>query len=451
MGLFGFGKNREGGIMDVIRCDLKEYLVWKWSPNPEGQPTRKENAIRYGSSLRVKEGEVAIFVYKHQSGAMQDFIVGPYDKTIETANFPVLTSIVGAAFGGESPFQAEIYFVNLADNVQLNFAVPYFDVFDLRFPDLGVPMSVHGTLTFNITDYREFIKLNRLQTFELDDFKRQIKSAVTKYVKNFVISLPSQYSIPVLQLESRIAAVSDMIKERLQIEFVEGFGVTVKGFDISAIQVNKESEGYKKLYDATVIQQTRTITAQTDINIQNLAETQAINAANMAETLRIQREEAQRAQRLQTETNFIGAHSIDQQTEVLKTGMESLGQMGNMNLGGGANGGSMNPTGIMTGMMMGGALGTQMSNMMNQMGQSMNAQMQVPPPIPTTQYYVAVGGNQSGPYSVEQLRQLVATGGLTPNTLVWTNGMATWVAARDVETLASLFTPSITPPPIPKL
>jgi hypothetical protein len=41
---------------------------------------------------------------------MQDFIIGPYDQTIKTVNFPVLTSIVGAAFGGDSPFQAEIYF-----------------------------------------------------------------------------------------------------------------------------------------------------------------------------------------------------------------------------------------------------------------------------------------------------------------------------------------------------
>ena len=44
---------------------------------------------------------------------MQDFIVGPYDDTIKTANFPILSSIVGLAFGGESPFQAEIYFINL--------------------------------------------------------------------------------------------------------------------------------------------------------------------------------------------------------------------------------------------------------------------------------------------------------------------------------------------------
>ena len=93
--------------MNVIRCDETEYLVWKW--RPEGQEvdtTTRENAIRYASSLRVKDGEVAVFVYKQKDGTMQDYIVGPYSGSIKTANFPVLSSIVGLAFGGESPFQA---------------------------------------------------------------------------------------------------------------------------------------------------------------------------------------------------------------------------------------------------------------------------------------------------------------------------------------------------------
>ena len=108
MGLFD--RKKEGGLMDVIRCDEQEYLVWKWRPSGEANSTKKENSIRYGSSLRVKDGEVAVFFYKQKDGVQQDFIVGPYDGKIETANFPVLTSIVGSLWGGNSPFQAEIYF-----------------------------------------------------------------------------------------------------------------------------------------------------------------------------------------------------------------------------------------------------------------------------------------------------------------------------------------------------
>ena len=71
--------------------------------------TSRENCIRYGSSLRVKDGEVAVFVYKHANGTLQDFIEGPFDQTIKIANFPILSSIVGLAHGDESPFRAEIF------------------------------------------------------------------------------------------------------------------------------------------------------------------------------------------------------------------------------------------------------------------------------------------------------------------------------------------------------
>ena len=182
MGLFSKGK--EGGLMDVIRCDEAEYLVWKWRPaGADLNSTNKENSIRFGSSLRVKDGEVAVFVYKQKDGSMQDFIVGPYDDTIKTANFPILSGIVGLAFGGATPFQAEIYYINLSGIIQIKFAVPYFDVFDPRFLDFAVPMSARGTITFNITDYKAFIKLHRLINFELEEFKTQVKDAVIKYVK----------------------------------------------------------------------------------------------------------------------------------------------------------------------------------------------------------------------------------------------------------------------------
>ena len=101
MGLFGRGMS--GGLMNVIRCDQEEYLVWKWRPEgQEANSTSRENSIRYGSSLRVKDGEVAVFVYKQKDGLVQDFIEGPYDDVLKTANFPVLANLVGAAWGGES-------------------------------------------------------------------------------------------------------------------------------------------------------------------------------------------------------------------------------------------------------------------------------------------------------------------------------------------------------------
>ena len=444
MGLFS--NKSEGGLMDVIRCDEQEYLVWKWRPSGEANSTKKENSIRYGSSLRVKDGELAVFVYKQKDGDMQDFIVGPYDQTIKTANFPILTNIVGLAFGGNSPFQAEIYFINLAGNMQVRFGIPYFDVFDPRFLDFAVPMAARGTVTFNITDYKGFIKLNRLINFELDDFNKQIKDAVTKYVKGVITNIPADKGMPVLQIERKILEINDIISGYLKSRLENDFGVNMKGFDLAAIEVDKESEGYIELRKMTAEQTMKTTVAQTDVNIKNLEDMQEINAKNMEETLRVQREEAQRAQKLQTETNFIGAHALNQQTEVLKTGAESLGNMGNMDLGGG--GGGLNPAGMMTGMMMGGAMGNQMAGMMNQMGQNMNQQQNTPPPPPQIQYSVSVNGQTAGPFNWQQLQQMVQNGQLTKNTHVWKQGMAAWELAGNVQELANLFA-AVPPPPPP--
>ena len=128
-------------------------------------------------------------------------------------------------------------------------------------------------------------------------------------------------------MERKILEINDRVQAYLAPRFENDFGVKLKALDISELMINKESRYYKELRALTADNTARTMNAQTDVNIKNLQDTQTINAANMEETLRIQREEMQRAQRLQTETNFMGAHALDQQTEVLKTGAESLGQM----------------------------------------------------------------------------------------------------------------------------
>jgi membrane protease subunit (stomatin/prohibitin family) len=432
--------------MNVIRCDEEKYLVWKWRPaGQDANTTSRENSIRWGSSLRVKDGEVAVFVYPQQSGAMQDYIEGPFDQTLKTANFPVLASILGMAYGGDSPFQAEVYFINLAGNNQLQFTVPYFDVFDPRLPDHGVPMSVSGTMTFNITDYRGFIKLNRLVNFSLEQFTDQIRDALSKYIKGVVVNIPDEMGIPVVQMERKVLEINERVERYLKSRIEADFGVNFKALDISELEIDKEAPYYSELRQLTAGNTARTMNAQTDVNIQNMKETQRMAAANLEETMRIQREEMQRAQKLQTETNFMGAHALNQQTEVLKTGAQSLGQMGNM----GGGGGGTNPAGLMTGMMVGGSLGQQMAGMMQGMGQQMQNAMNTPPPIPNVQYHVSVNGAQMGPFNMQQLQQMAQNRQLTPQTYVWKPGMAAWEFACNVPEVASLFAAPGTPPPPP--
>ena len=430
--------NRTGGFMDEIRCDEPSYLIWKWHPSgSQSGENNRENSIRWGSSLRVKDGEVAVFVYKQKDGTMQDFIVGPYDQIIKTANFPVLASIVGLAYEGGTPFQAEVYFINLAQIIQVKFGVPFFDVYDPRFADFGVPVSVRGTISFKISDYREFIKLHRLTDFNLEDFQQQIRDAVVRYVKDIVANAPAANDIPLVQIETKTSQINDVVEYDVSERLRENFGVIVSGVDLSAVELDKSSDGYKQLMAVTKDITSTKIKAETE---------------DYTERLRIQREEGQYAQHKATQTANIGAFQVEKQAEVGVAGAEALGQMGangagDVNLGGNGGGDGFNMAAMMASMAVGGAVGQNIASSMNNMMGGINQPTgTTPPPIPTVVYHIAVNGQANGPFDITTLTQMANAGQITADSLVWKNGMTEWVKAGSVDELKGLFTVM---PPIP--
>ena len=438
MGLFN-RNNHKSLFMDEIRCDEPSYLIWKWHP-AGSQPgnNNRENAIRWGSSLRVKDGEVAVFVYNQKDGTMQDYIEGPSDEIIRTANLPVLASIIGLAYDGGTPFQAEIYFINLARIVQIKFGVPFFDVYDSRFIDFGVPVAVRGTISFHIQDYREFIKLNRLHNFSLEDFQKQIRDTVIRYVKDTIANAPSAHNIPVIQIESKTAQINDAVEYDISERLKESFGILVSGVDIGAIEIDKTSEGYRQLMAVTKDVATTRVEAETQ---------------DYVERLRIQREESQYAIHKQTQTANISAFQVEKQAEVSVAGAQALGQMGangagDVNLSGGGDG--FNMAAVMASMAVGGAVGQNIAGAMNNIMGGINQQTTpgaVPPPIPVVAYHVAINGQAAGPFDMSVLAQMVADGQLTTDSLVWKNGMVQWAKAGTLDDLKVLFANAM--PPIP--
>ena len=430
MGLFK--KNKKVGLIaDIIRCDEPSYLIWKWHPDGT-QPGehKREYAIRSGSHLRVKDGEVAVFVYKQKDGTMQDYIVGPFDQKLKTANLPILSGIIGAFHGGDTPFQAEVYFINLAYLIQTRFAVPYFDVCDPRYPDFAVPIAVRGTISFKIADYREFIKLHRLDSFSLDNFQNQIRDTVSRYVKDVVANAPATHNIPVVQIEAKTSIINDAIEYDISNRLKENFGVIVSGVDIGTIEIDKSSSGYRELMAITKDVTTATIQGQTAANIENYAE-----------TLRIQREEGQYAMHKQTQSANLGAYQIEKQAEVGVAGAEALGQMGANNAGGVDLGGGMgfNPAAMMASMAVGGAIG---KNIASAFDSGISGTTSAPP-IPKAKYNIAKNGKSIGAFDIEALVEMVASGEISPDDLVWTQGMDTWIKAKSVDDLKSLFPPEI--------
>ena len=448
MGIFN-KKTTSEGLMDNIRCDEPDYLIWKWHPKgTDSGESKRENAIRFGSSLRVKDGSVAVFVYKQKDGTFQDFIEGPFDQMIKTANFPVLASLVGLAYGGDTPFQAEVYFINLAKIIQFKFAVPYFDVFDSVYSEFAVPIAVRGTVSFQISDYKEFIKLHRLEEFTLETLQKQVNDAVVSYVKDVVANAPAEFDIPVISIERRIREINDTAEARIKKRLYDDFGIVVNGLDIPVLDIDKSSEGYLQLVSVTREITAAKVAARAEIDIKEMHDAQNLSVREREITL----EENKYALHKQTQSSNLSAFQIEKQAEVGIEGARALGQMGangagSVDLGNGSGGGAgFNPAAMVTSMAVGSAVG---QNIVSALNTSMNdtppINSQTPPPIPSISFFVAKEGRQTGPFDVNTLRTMITSGDLTPDSLVWKQGMSEWQKAGSQSELSGLF-----PPPIPQ-
>lgn len=444
MGLFR--NNPSGGIMDVIRCDETGYLIWKWHPSgsTEGE-TSRENAIRLGSSLRVKNGEAAVFVCNRNGELAQDYIIGPYDSILETDNIPIISSLVGLAYNGGTPFQAEVYFINLAQILQIKIGVPYFDVADSRFPDRGVPTSVRGAMNFKINDIADFIAKYQLRTISLEEFKGTIKAATVKYVKNVITNAPDEYGIPVTQLERRILDINEIIEKYIKKRLEDEFGVTVTSLDVSDIEIDKTSPNYKFLIKKSDVDVNLGVaskirgfvkdTAEQTVGVATGAAAQVAELATDAATAAVDVKEYKYAKHKKAQIGFMkGIFKGDGDLSAAdsRPSFSSSISKGVSDLSKGVSDMSKNVTGFVSGIS---------AKVVKAV-----ADDDAPPPIPMSGYHVAVGGNSVGPLDFDGLMELVAQGNLTPDSLVWKKGMKEWKKAKEVDELSVLFETDDIPP-----
>ena len=348
---------------------------------------------------------------------------------------------------------------NLSKGSQLNFAIPYFDVFDPRLQDYGVPVSVHGAVVYAIEDMDLFHSVNRNEGYSDETFKNKLRGQLTKFIKSVVSNAPSDAQIPVVQIERKIFEISELIQQRVTPQVEKLFGITIRNLDITGINVDKESRGYRELKALTADLEKERMMAQHNAQISNFnlnndlqqdmlkkqselnldamgrkqeldlggqEELQRMNLENQRETMRIQREEMQRASRLQTEQTFMGAHQANLNAGVLNNATDNgINAFRQQTMGSG-----MNNMGQMGGApQMPGQKGMGGAPQMPGMGAA----------VPQVQYYIGINGQQYGPCDWNKLQQLVQQGQFTQQSYVWKNGMAQWEFAGNVAELAPLF------------
>lgn len=347
---------------------------------------------------------------------------------------------------------------NLSKGSQVNFAIPYFDVFDPRLQDYGVPVSVHGAVVYAIEDMDLFHSVNRNEGYSDETFKNKLRGQLTKFIKSVVSNAPSDAQIPVVQIERKIFEISELIQQRVTPQVEKLFGITIRSLDITGINVDKESRGYRELKALTADLEKERMMAQHNAQISNFnlnndlqqdmlkkqselnldamgrrqeldlggqEELQRMNLENQRETMRIQREEMQRASRLQTEQTFLGAHQANLNAGVLNNATDNgINAFRQQSMGGMNNMGQMGGAPQMPGQKgMGGA--PQMPGMSAA--------------VPQVQYFIGINGQQYGPCDWNKLQQLVQQGQLTQQSYVWKNGMPQWELAGNVAELAPLF------------
>lgn len=207
----------------------------KWNGNPSILAWRfPGDQLSTWTQLIVNETQEAYVV---KEGVYQ----GPFGAgrhTLDTANLPLLKSLIGLPFGGKSPFTAEVWFVNRATNLDIKWGTP--DAIQLEDPKykLMVPVRAFGQYGIKITDPKKFLLklVGTLPGFDAATLSDYFKGVFTTKIKTSIAQAIITNGQSVLEISTQLETLSDMLKASLSPE-MEEYGVGLSQFNIHSINV----------------------------------------------------------------------------------------------------------------------------------------------------------------------------------------------------------------------
>jgi len=171
-------------IIDVLKYDgPNNVLVWKWRPRNDG---KRQEELRLGTQLVVNQSQQAVFV---KGGQIADiFEAGTY--TLSTQNLPILSGLIGLAFGGQSPFKAEVYFFNKAVAMDNKFGLIPFNMIEPNF-HVPIPITSRGSFAVKISDVRAFLSqiIGTVPDFEAATLKQYFRGIITENIKTAIVKI----------------------------------------------------------------------------------------------------------------------------------------------------------------------------------------------------------------------------------------------------------------------
>ena len=196
-------------------------------------PEHGSGDFRLGSQLIVRESQAAVFF--RDGKALDTFGAGRH--TISTANIPFLTRLIGIPFSGETPFKAEVYFVNLREFLEQKWGTP--EAITLRDSELGmVRLRAFGAYSMQVSDPQLFV--NKIvgtqgiyQTSQIQGFLRGIIVAkltdLLGEVQKSILDLPSMYD-----------EIGAGAKAKMQDDF-NALGIALKTLYVTSISPTEET------------------------------------------------------------------------------------------------------------------------------------------------------------------------------------------------------------------
>ncbi|PKA83033.1 membrane protease subunit (stomatin/prohibitin family) [Ulvibacter sp. MAR_2010_11] len=376
------------GIFDKIKEKLShEFIdIIEWLDYTDDtichRFERYQNEIKNNAKLIVREGQAAVFI---NEGQLAD-VFKPGTYTLNTQNLPILTTLKGWKYGFDSPFKAEVYFVNthLFTDEKWGTKNPI-TLNDERFG--LVEIRAFGTYAYKINDPGKFLidivgTDNNFTNFEINE---HLKSLIATRFTDTV----GEANLPIELYAANTTELSQTCKEVMQPEF-NSVGISLEKFFIENVSMPEDLK--KEIFEYSRIDK---------LDLDKL-------------------------------TKFKTAKAIEAAAS---------------NEGGTAGAGMGMGMGFVLAQQMGGMMAPQMGGQQQVPMQQHGGAM--PPPMPVAvQYFYAANGQQAGPATIEQLSALFANRTINKDTLVWKQGMQNWMALNEVDELKA-FLGGNTPPPLP--
>lgn len=362
-------------IADIIKWEIStETLVHKF----------ESDSLQLGSQLIVYPSQTAFFI---KGGVIADeFQSGTY--TIKSENIPILGKLINKAFSNESPFKAEVWFVNQVSVLDCKWGTANnIHIEDPKYKII-IPIRAYGQYGFTISNPRLFLEsfVGNMPSFSVESLKEYFKGIIISKLTSIISKKLIQDCVSVLNISNYIDELSHYSELALN-EFFLRYGVTLSNFSIMSISVKDDDESFKKLKEAKDL----------------AAKISVVGTQN---------------------------YQMERSFDVLdKAAANGAGIMGSsLQIGAGL------------------AVGTQVGNIVSG---HLNVNPTTIPPIPVVSYYLVINGTQQGPYNIEQVKQLIATNMVTAETFVWKEGMENWSALSSLSEFYVCFRQA--PPLIPMI